>query len=167
VRTRGTPRTALHREAGAEAQGSRVGPGAALSREVGTGATVTCGAPGAALRQEAGAALELPRVGLLLDVSSDFFFVASYCPTKNGRVLKKCRYSSAFSLPLLLSPSSWFLLRLLQALSQCCDVQYSSTTLTIVTGFLACICTCVDFVFGIFSRASFPARHLLWLLLSL
>jgi hypothetical protein len=46
---------------------------------------------------------ELPLAGLLLTVSDDFFLVASYCPTKNSRVLKKCRYSSAFSpSPLLL-----------------------------------------------------------------
>jgi hypothetical protein len=31
---------------------------------------------------------ELPRAGLLLAVSGDFFFVTSYCPTKNSRVLK-------------------------------------------------------------------------------
>jgi hypothetical protein len=31
---------------------------------------------------------ELPRAGLLLVVSDDFFLVTSYCPTKNSRVLK-------------------------------------------------------------------------------
>jgi hypothetical protein len=45
---------------------------------------------------------ELPRAGLLLGISGDFFLVASYCPTKNSMVLKKCRYSSAFSSPPLL-----------------------------------------------------------------
>jgi hypothetical protein len=43
------------------------------------------------------AAPELPRVGLLLAVFGDFFLVASYCPTKNSMILKKCCYSSAFS----------------------------------------------------------------------
>jgi hypothetical protein len=45
---------------------------------------------------------ELPQAGLLLVVSGDFFFVASYCSTKNSRVLKKRRYSLAFSPPSLL-----------------------------------------------------------------
>jgi hypothetical protein len=106
----------------------------------------------------------LPRADLLLVVSSNFLLVASYCPTKNSRVLKKMPLFFsvlAAAAALMLSPSSWFLLRLLQALSQCCDARCSSTAPTIVTGFLACICTCVDFVFGIFSRASFPARRLL------
>jgi hypothetical protein len=31
---------------------------------------------------------KLPRAGLLLVVSDDFFLVASYCPTKHSRVLK-------------------------------------------------------------------------------
>jgi hypothetical protein len=39
--------------------------------------------------------------------------------------------------------------------------------LTIVTGFLACIYTCADFDFEIFSQASFPAHRLLRCLLSL
>jgi hypothetical protein len=136
---------------------------------VGTGAAVTRGAPRAALRQEAGAAPG-PRAGLLLVVSGVFFLVASYCPTKNNRVLKKTPLFFSVltaAVALTLSSSSWFLLRLLQALSQCCNVRCSSTAPTIVTGFLACICTCVDFVFGIFSRASFSARRLLRLLLSL
>jgi hypothetical protein len=34
-----------------------------------------------------------------------------------------------------------------------------------MTGLLACVCTCVDFICEIFSRASFPARRLLRLLL--
>jgi hypothetical protein len=67
---------------------------------------------------------------------------------------------------LVLSPSPWDL-RLLQVLSQCCDVRCFSMAPTIVTGFLACVCTCAAFDFGSFSRASFPAHHLLRLLLSL
>jgi hypothetical protein len=45
---------------------------------------------------------ELPQAGLLLVVSGDFFLVTSYCPTKNSRIPKKCRYSSVFSSPPLL-----------------------------------------------------------------
>jgi hypothetical protein len=61
VGTRGAPGAALRWEAGAGAQGTRVGPRAtlrgsraALSREVGTGSVGTRGTPGAALRREAG-----------------------------------------------------------------------------------------------------------------
>jgi hypothetical protein len=110
---------------------------------------------------------ELPRAGLLLDVSSDFFLVALSYPTKHNRILKKNFSVLAAAATLLLSPSLWFLLRLLQALSQCCDVQCSSTAPTIVTRFLACVCTCVGFIFEIFSRVSFPAHRLLRLLPSL
>jgi hypothetical protein len=42
---------------------------------------------------------KLARATLLLVISGDFFLVASYCPTKHSRVLKK---SSAFSPPPLL-----------------------------------------------------------------
>jgi hypothetical protein len=70
--------------------------------------------------------LELPRAGLLLAISGDFFLVASYCPTKHSRVLKKKFFNVlTATAALTLSPSSWFLLRLFQALSQCCDVQCS------------------------------------------
>jgi hypothetical protein len=49
-----------------------------------------------------------------------------------------------------------------------CPVLFNdSMTPTIVTGFLACVCTCVDFNFGIFSQASFPTRRLLRCLFSL
>jgi hypothetical protein len=84
------PGAALSREVGTRAAVTRGAPGAilrglraALSREVGTGATVTRGAPElpCAGRQA------LPRAGLLLVVSGDFF-VASYYPTKHSRVLK-------------------------------------------------------------------------------
>jgi hypothetical protein len=127
---------------------------------------MTRGAPRANLCREAGAAPELSKAGLLLTVSGDFFLVVSSCPTKHSRILKKISVlATAAALPL--SPSSWFLLRLLQVMSQCCDVRCSSTAPTIVTGFLACVCTCVDFVFEIFSRVSFPTRRLLRLLLSL
>jgi hypothetical protein len=99
--THGAPGGALRQEAGGGA-----GPEAALSREAGGGA-----GPGAASSREVGpdtsrppelpragrqapeqrghaAAPELPRAGLLLVVSGDFFLVTSYCPTKNSRVLK-------------------------------------------------------------------------------
>jgi hypothetical protein len=122
--TRGAPGAALRREAGAGAHGTRAGPGATLSREVGTGAAVTldaprscparprsCPEPGGGNRSHGDTRLPpelpcarrrvLPRSGLLLVVSGDFFLVASYCPTKHSRVLKK-RYSSAFSPPPLL-----------------------------------------------------------------
>jgi hypothetical protein len=85
------PRVALSREVRTGAAGTRGGPGAtlcgpraALSRQVGTGATGTRGALGVALCWETGAA----RASLLLVVSNNFFLVASYCPTKNSRVLK-------------------------------------------------------------------------------
>jgi hypothetical protein len=97
----------------------------------------------------------------------DFFLVASYYPIKHSRVLKKIFSVLPAAAALTLSPSSWFLLRLLQAMSQCCDVWCSSTAPTIVTRFLVCVCTYVDFIFGIFSRVSFPARRLLRLLLIL
>jgi hypothetical protein len=77
----------------------------------------------------------LPRAGLLLAVSGDFFLVASYCPTHHSRVLKKKIFSvlstAAALTPL---PSSWFLLQLLQALSQCCDVRCSLTAPTVFNG---------------------------------
>jgi hypothetical protein len=85
---------------------------------------------------------------------------------------KNClhRFFSALSTSLaaatlVLSPSSWVLLRLLQVLSQCCDVRCFSMAPTIVTGFLTCIYACADFDFGSSSRASFPTRRLLRLLL--
>jgi hypothetical protein len=87
--------------------------------------------------------------------SGDFFLVASYCPTKNSRVLKKTPLFFSVLVAvvaLTLSLSSWFLLLLLQALSQCCDVRCSSTAPTIVTGFLACVCTCVDLSLGFSHR---------------
>jgi hypothetical protein len=65
------------------------------------------------------------------------------------------------------SPSPWVLLQLLQTLSQSCNVRCLSMAPTIVTGFLACISTCVDFDFGTFSRVSFPAHRLLRRLLIL
>jgi hypothetical protein len=141
------------------------GLGAALSREVGIGATAPPQLPCAGRRV---LPPELPRAGLLLTVSGDFFLVASYCPTKHSSVLKKNFFNVlAATTPLTLSLSSWFLLQLLHVLFQCCDVRCSLTTPTIMTGFLAYVCTCVDFIFGIFSWASFPARRLLRLLLSL
>jgi hypothetical protein len=102
------------------AAGTRGAPGAALHRKAGTGAVGTRGTLGAAGSWEpeprghaAPSELpcterrvlppKLPRAGLLLVVSGDFFLVASYCPTKNSRVLQKKRcYSSAFSPPPLL-----------------------------------------------------------------
>jgi hypothetical protein len=84
---------------------------------------------------------------------------------KNSRVLKKLLL--ALLVFLLLLPSPWVLLQLLQALSQYCDVRCFSMAPTIVIGFLACVCTCVDFDFGIFSQVSCPAHHLLQRLLSL
>jgi hypothetical protein len=60
---------------------------------------MTRGAPRADLRREAGAAPKLLGAGLLLAVSGDFFLVASSCPTKHSRILKK---TSAFLPPLLL-----------------------------------------------------------------
>jgi hypothetical protein len=88
--TRGTPRAALHQEAGAGAQGARADPRAALSREVGTEAAGTRGAPGAALRGP-GAALSrevgtgaarthgAPRVALRRDTRRP-----RSCPTPRG-----------------------------------------------------------------------------------
>jgi hypothetical protein len=90
------PGAALHREAGAGAQETHVGPraapsqevgtraagtrgvlgaapvwpGAALSQEVETGAVGTRGAPGATLRQEASAAPSQSMVGYFLVISS-------------------------------------------------------------------------------------------------
>jgi hypothetical protein len=60
---------------------------------------------------------ELPRAGLLLVVFSDFFLVASSCPTKHSRILKIKISVLVATAALPLSPSSWFFLRLLQALS--------------------------------------------------
>jgi hypothetical protein len=117
--TRAGPGAALSQEVGTGATVTRGAPGAALSREVGTGVAVTRGTPGAALSREVGTGAtvthdapelpcagrrvlppELPRAGLLLAASGDFFLVASYCPTKHSRVLKK--NSSTFSSPPLL-----------------------------------------------------------------
>jgi hypothetical protein len=59
---------------------------------------------------------ELSRAGLLLAVSANFFLVVSSYPTKQSRIIKNISVlATAAALPL--SPSSWFLLRLLQALS--------------------------------------------------
>jgi hypothetical protein len=78
------------------------GLGAALSREVGIGAMAPPQLPCAGRRV---LPPELPRAGLLLTVSGDFFLVASYCPTKHSRVLKKI--SSTFSPPPLLLRSRY------------------------------------------------------------
>jgi hypothetical protein len=81
----------------------------------------TCDAPRAARAERRApekrghaAAPELPRADLLLIVFGDFFLVASYCPTKNSRVLKTPLFFSVLAAvsALMLSPSSWFLLRL-------------------------------------------------------
>jgi hypothetical protein len=183
--TRASPGAALSRVVGTEATMTCGVRGTTLSREVGTGAVVTRGAPGSTLRDpEAALSREVgtravmthdaPGVVLCREagaapgaVSGDFFLVASYCPTQHSRVIKKKINVLTAVAALTHSPSLWFLLRLLQAMSQCCDVRCSSTAPTIMTGFLACVCTCVDFVFEIFSRASFPAHRLLRLLLSL
>jgi hypothetical protein len=98
--TRGDPRAALSWDVGTRAAGIRGAPGAALRREAGGGAQTTCGGPGAIPSQShrdtrhprscprAGrrvpeqrghaAAPELPRAGLLLVVSGDFFLVVTY-----------------------------------------------------------------------------------------
>jgi hypothetical protein len=57
---------------------------------------------------------ELPRVGLLLVVSGDFFLVASYWPTKNNRVLKNAilqrsrHRRCSYALAIIMSSSSIF-----------------------------------------------------------
>jgi hypothetical protein len=76
-------------------------------------------------------------------VLCSFFFATHlrrFIPEHHSRV-KKMLAAAALSH----SPSSWALLRLLQIMSQCCDVQRFSMAPTIVTGFLACVCTCVVF----------------------
>jgi hypothetical protein len=83
-----------------------------------------------------------------------------FLPPTNSRVLKKLLALSPSSVTthIALSPSPWVLLRLLQALFQYYDVRCFSMASTIVIGSRACVCTCVVFDFGIFSRASFHAH---------
>jgi hypothetical protein len=111
---------------------------------------------------------------LLLALSLRLVFIAYILPPQNNKVLKKCSRRFFFVLSpshavaaLALSLSQWVLHQLLQVLSQCCDVRRFSMAPTIVTRYLACVCTCGIFDCGIFSLSSFPARHLLRLLLSL
>jgi hypothetical protein len=59
---------------------------------------------------------ELSRAGLLLAVSGNFFLVVFSYPTKQSRIMKNISVLAAAA-ALSLSLSSWFLLRLLQALS--------------------------------------------------
>jgi hypothetical protein len=71
------PGVALSQKVGSGAAVTHGGPRAVLSREVGTGATVTHGAAELPCVGRQVLPLELPRAGLLLVVSGDFFLVAS------------------------------------------------------------------------------------------
>jgi hypothetical protein len=106
--TRGALGAVLHREAGAGAHGTCVGPRAALSRASGNRShgdtrcprsyparSRSYPKPGGGNRSHGDT--RRPRAGLLLAVSGNFFLVASYCPTHHSRVLKK--KSLAFSPP--------------------------------------------------------------------